>query len=921
MIARVRFIPLLLAAFLASSVAAAQGIDAARPSQAPRFLRASADSRDAPVILDPLTIPALRRKIAVHLRDIPRGDALRQVGAESGLQFVFANDVVRANEHVTVQADSITVAAAIERILTGAGVDVALGANGSAILVKKARVARTVPRGSECKIPAADEEPLPLCLDGNGVPGLKAFVKLEGNDASIAAALRGIAATARVPISLDVDVLALHAEMATPEGFYSVAEALLRTVSGKPVAIFVTPSGGLTVRALADGFSLAPVVTTAAADARQTFELKPMMGSLKLSVKDLSAAPMIFEGDVFKSLQLLPGVEVRNDYSAGLNVRGGESDQNLILLDGYPIYNPFHLGGLLGTFIEPLVGSVELITGAQPVRFGERLSSVLNVTSAEATQEGFHGAADVSLLSAAAAAGSVFDGGGSWMIGGRHTYADVIANIIKKNSLPYGFSDVQAHISRPVFGNAILSATGYNGADGAQIVNNTGDLEVAWGNRVFGATLSKMITGRRRALGLFAVDSMLLVQRLSATTFDARVITTTSDFALRSSVRDFRTSGAATFFSEAFDHAIGYEISSQHVRYSMHSGLTSITNFLPQGSFDESLTPVSGWYDAIWRASPKLLVNAGARVDAVSGTGWAGLSPRLSLKYFLTRDLALIASTGSYAQWLHSLAQENAPVQPLEFWIASSKAIPISRAWQSSLGIERWTSPTRQLRVEAFYKKYSNLIETNPSNDPLVNGDEYIELTGTSYGADVLLRQLDNGKFGGWIAYSFAVSARVTSGGVSFSPGQDRRHALNAVGTWKVERYRISARLGLTTGTPYTPVTGAFTRERYDPVGNSYAPDLGGGDIQYISGVANSARMPFEHRVDISIMRPGSGDRVQISPYLSIVNIYNAANPAGYVFNYSTGKYPSRQAFVPTPERVSIPNLPFLPTIGVHIAY
>lgn len=903
-----------------SSGATPQAAPPRSPEQAPRFLRVSADASREPRVIDPLEYPILSRRIAINFHDVSRGAALQEIAITAGLQFVYAGDVLPRVGVVRLQSDNISVAAALTEVLRGAGVDVAIGANSSVILVKKPPVAMVVvTQGTACRVPRPDERPLPLCLDGNGIPALKSFVKLSGNDATVGFALRGIAAVARVKITLEVDVLAMHGAATIPPGTYTVAEALLRAVGGKPLAIFVTHSDELSVRALADGYSLAPIMTLAMAESRRTFELQPMMGQLELSARELAVAPAPFESDLFRTVQLLPGVETRNDYSAGLNVRGGESDQNLILLDGYPIYNPFHLGGLLGTFIGPMVGKVDLMTGAAPVRYGERLSSVLDVQSADENRHGLHGVGDVSLLAGTATVGSAFDGGGSWMVGGRHTYADVIANAVKRNSLPYGFSDFQGHLSRPVFGNAVLSVTAYDGSDGTSLNQNNGGLDVSWGNRVLGATLTRLIPGRKVVLGLPA-DSIALVQRISLTTFDAAAVVATAGFDLRSSVRDVRASGAVTLFTSSFDQSAGYEISAQHVLYAMRSPVSSITNFLPQTSLDQSLTPVSGWYDALWRATPRLTVNGGVRVDAVNGAGWTGLSPRISIKYFVTKDLAVIGATGSYAQWLHSLAQEDAPVQPLEFWVASGRALPVSRAWQSSLGVEAWTGPRRQLRIEAFYKEYSNLIEVNAAADASAGDNPFVELGGTSYGADVLIRQLDNGRFGGWVAYSYSVSDRVTPAGGHFAPGQDRRHELNAVGTWKYERYRVSARLGMATGTPYTPIVGEFTRERYGPLGNGYAPDIGGGATQYLSGPTNSARLPFTHRLDVSITRVGAGDRVQVSPYLSIANVYAANNPAMYFYDYAQGKYIGRTQ-VPDPVRLSFGNLPFLPTIGVHIAY
>ena len=134
---------------------------------------------------------------------------------------------------------------------------------------------------------------------------------------------------------------------------------------------------------------------------RRLFETAPNVSTLSVTSRDLGRAPRFFaEADVLRALQLMPGVEARNDYSAGMNVRGGEADQNLILLDGYPVYNPFHFGGLFGTFIDPTVARVDMFTGGFPARYGGRLSSVLNVRSAEDERGGLHGTSETSLARA-----------------------------------------------------------------------------------------------------------------------------------------------------------------------------------------------------------------------------------------------------------------------------------------------------------------------------------------------------------------------------------------------------------------------------------------------------------------------------------------------------------------------------------------
>src|SRR5689334_6581240 len=152
---------------------------------------------------------------------------------------------------------------------------------------------------------------------------------------------------------------------------------------------------------------------------RRLFESKPNVSNLSISARDLGSAPRFFaEADVLRALQLMPGVEARNDYSAGMNVRGGEADQNLVLLDGYPIYNPFHFGGLFGTFIDPAVGRVEMQTGGFPARYGGRLSSVFDVQSAEDNRTGLHGTSEVSLVATSLSLGGALGSRGSWLVSG-----------------------------------------------------------------------------------------------------------------------------------------------------------------------------------------------------------------------------------------------------------------------------------------------------------------------------------------------------------------------------------------------------------------------------------------------------------------------------------------------------------------------
>jgi hypothetical protein len=218
--------------------------------------------------------------------------------------------------------------------------------------------------------------------------------------------------------------------------------------------------------------------------------------------------PRVGEPDVVRIVQLMPGVVARNDFNTGLTVRGGEADQNLVLLDGFPIYNPFLLGGLFSTFMDATVGGIDLLTGAFPARYGGRLSSVLDVRSAEELRPGVHTTADLSALGATARlAGGFARGSGTWSVAGRRTYADVVQSIFTDNVFPYHFRDLQAHAAYLFAGGTRVSVTAYDGKDvldanlaefeGDSVVSksNRGRWAFDWGNQVLGVDAACRLPG------------------------------------------------------------------------------------------------------------------------------------------------------------------------------------------------------------------------------------------------------------------------------------------------------------------------------------------------------------------------------------------------------------------------------------------
>lgn len=693
-----------------------------------------------------------------------------------------------------------------------------------------------------------------------------------------------------------------------PAGAYTVRIRQLgyRTVD-RPVRVRT----GETIRVDAvlqpEALLLAPVRSDARASDAELFESRPNVATVVMTAAAMAGVPSAGEPDVVRIVQLLPGVVARNDFNTGLNVRGGEADQNLVLLDGHPIYNPFHFGGVFSTFMDATVGSIELMTGAFPARFGGRLSSILDVRSAEDARAGLHASADVSVLAATGRVAGSSGGRGTWSVAGRRTYADALQAVFTKNVFPYHFRDLHGRATYLLRGGARVAVTAYSGKDvlNANLAAFESDTATSkagrgvwafnWGNLVLGATIARDI-GR----------STTVEQRISTSGFSTRLDLGDGALSQRSSIRDLRFSGSLLTRGAAHDRSFGYDVAAHSIRYGSGSARTGTTDF------DLVQRPVSGsaWAGDLWRISRKWIAEGGLRAEALSGRNWASLSPRVSVKYFATPDLAFTAAAGRVTQWLHSFAGDG-PLRYFDIWIASDSFIPVAAAWHGVLGVERRIGVSGSVRVEGFFKRFDRVLEANWAEDVSRRGDEFFVAEGTSYGLDLLARWQARHGVAGWIAFTYGVSSRSRDRVTWAPPGHDRRHDVDLVMTWRPGEYRFGGRFGYATGTPYTPILGQIVRRVYDPSRDRW----GTGDprlfTESLGGQRNSARFPRTHRLDLDVSREFRPGGVALSPYLSVANAYNAKNVFIYLYDYSTD----------SPKRRAISQFPVLPSVGVRVVF
>jgi hypothetical protein len=700
-----------------------------------------------------------------------------------------------------------------------------------------------------------------------------------------------------------------------PAGMWTLrARAIGATQTEVPISVRSGETTHVDLTLSGTSTTLGAVRTEARGQDRVAFLSRPSVATTSISARAVEAVPRLGEPDIIRIVQLLPGVAAKNDFSTGFNVRGGEADQNLILIDGYPIYNPFHLGGLFSTFMDATVRDATLMTGGFPARYGGRLSSVLDVRSAIEERPGLHGSGEVSLLGATAALAGPL-GAGSWLLAARRTYADKVVDVFSDDVLPYHFKDIHAHATTSLPGDFRFSITGYGGSDAlnadlTEVEDDSGKaspgegtFKFGWGNSVVGSTLSRNLPFA------FGSDSVRGEIRVSRSRFSTIVDAGEGSATIRNQAIDWRIAGTLSVHASSHDLALGAE----------HSALkTSIFEGSPQtdaGSVSrlQRGSVIGVFVDDLWRVSSRLLVQAGARYEQLSTSNWQSVSPRLSLKYFLTTDVALTAAAGRFTQWTHSLGREDTAIRFFDFWVMSDSTAPVATATHGVLGAEAWVGASRQVRAELFMKRYGTVLESNAEDDPFAHGDEFVSMRGLSYGFDVLLRQFESRdqRWNGWISYVYAVTRREQDG-VRYFPGHDRRHNLNLVSSWRLGPYQLGARLGLASGTPYTEMLGQFVRREFNPATGTWVhPGAPPSDVDNIADTRNGARLPITQRLDLNISRDYQRGRATIRPFLSLVNAYNAKNVLLYILDYG----------VAPPIRRTISQFPILPSVGVSVVF
>ena len=551
-----------------------------------------------------------------------------------------------------------------------------------------------------------------------------------------------------------------------------------------------------------------------------------------------------------KSLQRLPGVQSSGDGTAGIFVRGGNYDQNLITLDGSTLYNGEHLKGFVSAINAEMVDNVVLYKGAFPARYGSRLSSVIDIGVREGDFDAYHGCASIGMLSTKVQAeGPIWKGRTSFNVAARASYFGAIVQPLlksvydnKKAMEPYAkmnFYDVNAKLVHRFSESDRLSVVFYWGKDvsnssptdsetkfeskSGEIRTKKNETKNNWGNLVSSLYWTHTAGDRflvnvnasfslydyrlaQNVSGYYESRKMVQIQRLtedvSETRYDSKVkdASITADFRFRPvAAHDLRwgVKGSLQQLSPII-HAYSYNYDYTP------SKVTRTETDRTIGKRQDLLT-ASVYAEDDWTVASWLVANVGLRYSlfSVENKTYGSLEPRASVRFLLTPAMALKLSYARMAQGVHLLSSSNI-VMPSDIWVPVTEKIPLMRSNQYAAGVNYEIMKGLEASVEGYYKTMDNVLEYN-------NGASWLNCTGDwqslvslgkgrSYGVE-LMAQRTVGNTTGWVSYTWAKSLRTfdrpgqeLNGGREFLAGNDKRHNFNIVVVQRLgQHWKLSA--------------------------------------------------------------------------------------------------------------------------------
>ena len=651
------------------------------------------------------------------------------------------------------------------------------------------------------------------------------------------------------------------------------------------------------------------------------------MGKIELSMDKIKTIPAFMgEVDILKTIQFLPGVSSGGEGNTGFYVRGGGPDQNLILLDEATVYNASHLFGFFSVFNADAIKNVSLTKGGMPANYGGRLSSVLDITMKDGNYKSFQGDGGIGLIaSRLTLQGPIKEDTASYIISGRRTYIDVLAEPFIPESSPskgsgYYFFDLTAKVNWRLSDKDRLYLSSYFGRDIFSFQNKDLDFnfKVPWGNATASLRWNHLFSDK-----LFVNTTGVFTDYNFAFEGGSNGF----NFRLGSGIRDFNLKQDYTYYHNSL-HNIKFGWNYTFHRF-IPSSLSASSGDVEFNTIDEIKifgNEYAIYFQDEWDVNENLKINLGFRLSAYQHVGpftryyknpntgatdsttsysnfeaiktYFGPEPRFSARYLLPDKSSFKFGFAHNYQYIH-LASISSVSLPTDLWFPSTEKVKPQVGTQYSVGYFRnFFKNNYEASVEVYYKDLNNLIEYKENSFPEDNLNNNVDnqLTfgnGYSYGAEFFIKKR-NGDFNGWIGYTYSKTMRkfdAIDNGEWFPAKYDRRNDFSLVGQYQIsKRVNVGAVFVYATGNSISlPERRWFSLEE--------------NRVITVWSKRNQYRLNPYHRLDISLTIDSKTfkkkvnietnkiekvkKKVTSSWNFSVYNAYNRANPYFIFFNFS----------------------------------
>lgn len=684
------------------------------------------------------------------------------------------------------------------------------------------------------------------------------------------------------------------------------------------------------------------------------------VSSYKVSPKQMSILPSFGEIDIFRSLQLLPGISGTNESSSGLYVRGGTPDQNLVLLDGMTVYNVDHFFGFFSAFNADAIKDVQVFKGAFPAKYGGRLSSVVDLTGKTGDQNQFHGGLNVNMLNVKSYLQIPLFDKGSIVLAGRRSYTDIIQSslynnifdvfnqVSDDNGFPqngggrgggnlenlevntvepdFYFYDLNGKITFHPTKKDIFSLSLYNGQDylnestenlrnldstrrqpARRIESNTDELS-EWGNKGVSLKWSRQWNPKFYSNILAAYSNYFshynrnVINDVYNAEVDTLLINRNISSFEDNNVRDY-TIRLDNEWQFNPNHKIDFGVWATQTNTVYNFVRNDTLTILDRDQKNKSLAV---YVQDTWAPLPNLSINGGLRVTFYEATEQLYFGPRLSLKYHLNKAISLKGAYGKHYQFVNRIINENVTEGSRDFWLLSDNdLIGVSNADHYVIGAS-YENQGFLFDVEAYRKNLNNLSEFSlrfQRNDIDINR-LFFTGTGLAQGIEFLI-QKKTGKYTGWLSYTLSEVLHTfpdLNDGNEFLALHNQQHEFKAVNSLELgKRWTLGLTWVYGSGKPYTEPESYYSVELLD-----------GREFSYTSvGEKNGSQLPDYHRMDISAHYKFKIGKLDFDTGLSIFNLYGRNNIWYREFDFTE----------PPPTVTDIQYLGFTPNLSISISF